>query len=94
MLKPGVEVAEGRIWQRLIQPGEATLSPEAAKAWLAVRFGTEDRSRMEALAQRNQEGKLKAKEKRELAEYIRVGDVLGLIHSKARQSLKKANLRA
>jgi hypothetical protein len=78
---------ENNIWQRLIRPDEATLSKEAARSLLAVAFSEKDRTRMNDLAERNQRGELNRNETRELNAFIQVGEVLGLIHSKARQSL-------
>ena len=44
---------------------------------------------MHDLVTKNQDGKLTAKENHELENYRRVSFMLGLMHSKARRSLKK-----
>jgi hypothetical protein len=80
---------EAAIWARLIDPEQATLSAEAAQSILALRFPQNDLSRMHELAVRNGQGKLTPAEKEDLANYIKVGDILALLHSKARQSLTK-----
>ena len=82
---------ETSLWQRLIRPEEGTFSRDAAQSLLRLSFSDKDRNRMIDLAERNQQGLLKRKEKKELEEFIRVGDVLGMIHSKARQSLNRMN---
>jgi hypothetical protein len=64
------------------------LSKQAAESILGLDFSDGDRARMEELAQKNKEGKLSPKERRELARYVKVGDVLSLLHLKARKSLK------
>jgi hypothetical protein len=44
---------------------------------------------MHDLAERNGEGNLSPAEQEELASYIRVANVLALLHAKARRSLAK-----
>ena len=80
---------EGRIWTRLIQPGNGTFQKTAAHAILAVNFDDAEKARMHDLAQRNGEGQLGASEKQELESYIRVANVLAFLHAKARRSLQK-----
>ena len=80
---------EGDIWGRLIQPGNGSFPEEAARAVLSINFSDTDKARMHDLAQRNGEGNLSAPERQELETYIRVADVLALLHAKARRSLKK-----
>jgi hypothetical protein len=79
---------EGKIWTRLIQPGNGTFPKAAAHQILAFSFTDAEKDRMHELAQRNGKGKLSASEKEELASYIRVANVLALLHAKARRSLK------
>jgi hypothetical protein len=87
-MSAGIANCEAAIWARIIQPEDNGLSPDAARALLALRFGDKDLSRMSELAEKNKEGRLSKEERRELASYVRVGDVLSLIHLKARKSLK------
>lgn len=84
---------EGTIWRRLIRPEQNTLSAAVARALLRISFSESDRARMEDLAQRNQRGQLSRGEQKELRSFVKVGDVLGILHSKARQALKKGNGR-
>jgi hypothetical protein len=56
---------------------------------LTVGFSEADQARMRELAARNQDGALSSKEKEELLGYARAGCLLGILQSKARQSLKK-----
>jgi hypothetical protein len=62
---------------------------DAARALLSLSFGEADKERMRALAERNNEGKLSETEREELENYVKVGDILSLIHLKAKKSLKK-----
>jgi uncharacterized protein YnzC (UPF0291/DUF896 family) len=81
--------SDAAILSRLIRPEDDTLSPSAAEGWLAVGFEQSDLDRMNELATMNQDAKLAAEEKHELESYRRVSFLLDLMHSKARQSLKK-----
>jgi uncharacterized protein YnzC (UPF0291/DUF896 family) len=82
---------ETEIWGRLIDLQEPGLSPEAARAFLALKFKEADRDRMNRLASRARAGRLTDSERVELQEYLRAGDVLALMKSKARQSLRRNN---
>lgn len=80
--------SEMAILRRVIDPERPFLSKEAARAILRLRFSSTDRARMNQLAARNRSGKLKPTEVQELDNYIRVGQTLGILQSKARQTLK------
>lgn len=80
---------EEAIWSRLIQPRNGTLPPGAARGILAINFSNEDQDRMHELAQKNGEGQLLPAEREELHTYIKVADVLALLHAKAKRSLAK-----
>jgi hypothetical protein len=85
-----LETNEAAILNRVIKPGENTLSPAGARAILKLDFEESDRERMHELAVKNQEGKLTAQEQAELQGYLHVGLLLDLMRSKARLSLKRA----
>lgn len=82
-------IGEAAIWARLIDPEKNGLSPEAARSLLAITFSVEDKARMGELAEKNGAGRLTAEERQELESYVKVGDVLSLLHLKARKSLPK-----
>jgi hypothetical protein len=82
---------EGAIWARVLQPAGETLSPEAARSILSLDFTQEDKGRMHDLAAKARAGSLTAAEQEDLRNYERVGNLLALIKSKARQRLKKAS---
>jgi hypothetical protein len=88
MLKTKGSAAEVAIWTRIIEPEKNRLSRQAARSLLEFTFSERDKARMNELAQRNREGLLTADERQELEGYVKVGDVLSLIHLKARKSLK------
>ncbi len=87
-MQPGATItSEADIWARIIAPEKNGLSPEAARSLLELGFSERDRDRMNELARKNQEGLLDDAERQELEGYVKVGDVLSLLHLKARKSL-------
>lgn len=81
---------ETALWGRLLDPVSTALSPEAARYLLNLRFPQSDLDRMQELAEKAREGTLTLEEHIEMDNYERVGHVLSLMKSKARQSLKQA----
>ena len=80
--------SEMGILRRVIDPDQPFLSSDAARAILRLRFCTDDRKRMTQLAAKNRAGTLKPAEEIELNNFIRVGQTLGILQSKARRSLQ------
>lgn len=78
------------IFRRLIDGPGTSFSAAEAEAILKIGFGGDDEKRMARLAARNNAGKLTPKERAELESYVRVGDVLGLLKSRARTVLRNA----
>ena len=76
------------ILRRIVDPEQPFLSTEAAQAILRLDFSAADRARMNALAAKNREGKITFGDEQELNNYIRVGQTLGILQSKARRSLR------
>jgi hypothetical protein len=81
--------SEAVIWSRVIEPDNNGLSPDAARSILALTFSERDKARMNELAEKNQEGLLTPEERAELEGYVKVGDVLLLLHLKAQKSLRR-----
>src|SRR5438105_461407 len=82
------QTSEMAILRRVVEAEELFESTEAARAILRLRFGERDLARINRLAAKNRAGKLKPEEEEELNNYIRVGQTLGILQSKARRSLK------
>jgi hypothetical protein len=80
--------SEAAIWAKVIAPEKEGLSPEAARSILRLKFDAEAKARMNELARKNQDGLLSPEERQELEGYVKVGDVLSLLHLKARKSLQ------
>jgi hypothetical protein len=79
---------EAAIWRRLVEGDQLCFTPAAAKAILAVGFAPADQERMRQLMARSKEGNLTAEEQAEIDAFSQVGSVLGILKSKARQSLE------
>jgi hypothetical protein len=67
-----------------------SLSSETARKLLQFRFEAANHDRVNVLSEKAQKGALTSDEQDELDEYIRVGTLLGILQSKARQALRKA----
>jgi hypothetical protein len=78
---------ESEILEQVIQCDSAGLSPEAAQALLRLRFNSAAVARINELAEKNREGTIAPSERALLERYVRVGNFLNLIHSKARCAL-------
>ena len=79
---------DAEILTRLILPERATMSHDAAREILKLSFSETDRLRMSELAAKAREGSLSLDEQAETAGYERISSFLGLLKSKARQSLQ------
>ena len=79
---------EAAILVRLLGPSQMMLSPEAAEAILAIGFSQADNDRMQELAAKARAGILNQEEQDEVEAYGRVGSLISMLKSSARQSLK------
>lgn len=75
---------------RMIEPEKADMPPEVARYVLALAFRPADLDRMDELAGKSRDGLLNEDESDELDDYLRVSDLLALMQSKARRSLRNA----
>jgi hypothetical protein len=73
---------------------QGDLSAAAARALLKFGFSGHDHARMEELSTKARSGTLTPSEQDELDTFERLGCVLDILHSKARQVLKKKPQRA
>jgi hypothetical protein len=80
--------SEAAIFSRVLEPEKPMLSHDAARSILALDFTTADRERMNTLAAKARAGELTDDENEELDNYVRVGDLLAIMQSKARRSLR------
>jgi hypothetical protein len=78
---------DAEILTRVILPESPTMSPEAAREVLKLKFTATDQQRMTDLAAKARAGTLSVEEQCEAAGFERVSSLLGLLKSKARRSL-------
>ncbi|MEX2119612.1 MAG: hypothetical protein WD847_08455 [Pirellulales bacterium] len=83
------QTSEAAIFARLWEAGEDGLSVELARHVLKIRFPEPDRARMHELAEQNQQRRLSPHEQEELDNFVKVGDLLAILQSKARKLLKQ-----
>lgn len=88
------ETSAVTIFGRLLSNGGKRLSPALARHILSLGFSAADKARMHELATRNQQGVITPQEHDELMNYVQAGCLLGVLQSKARQSLKKTRKKA
>jgi hypothetical protein len=79
---------EAMILERVIVPDAGDLPPDLARYLLRLEFTPADHARIAALSAGVQESALSADEAAELDEYLWVNDLLALLQSKARRSLR------
>ena len=85
--------SEAAIFARIWDAAGGGLTPELARHVLRLGFSEQDKARMHELAVKNQEGRI-SEELQELDNYIKVGDLLAIMQSKARVRLKKSSTDA
>jgi hypothetical protein len=76
------------LFSKLFDPDRIDMTPEAAECLLRVAFDQADRDRVHVLVQKNSRGELTPEEDQELESYILAGDLLTILHLKARAALK------
>src|SRR5438128_7182612 len=81
--------SQAAIFLRLWETEDGKLPRSLARIILKLGFRKNDKARMHELAVKNQEGRIAPSELEELDNYIQAGDLLALLQSKARSSLKK-----
>jgi hypothetical protein len=74
---------------RVLQAHASSFTPEAARSILLLKFDQIDLDRMNVIAEKNRLGVLREAEQQELQNYLLVGHLLDLLHSKARLALKQ-----
>jgi hypothetical protein len=72
-----------------LQPEKPNVSPATARSILQLDFNAEDRARINLLAEKARRGGLSQLENAELETSINVGQLLAVMQSKARRSLRQ-----
>jgi hypothetical protein len=84
-----ISLTEAAILDKVVSPGVADLSAEAARGLLALRFDGATTRSIRTLLARNNRGSITAEERLDLEKYLRVGQFLDLVHAKALLSLQE-----
>jgi hypothetical protein len=79
---------ESAILSRIIEPNQPAMPVPVARLILEWRFTDDDQRRMHTLLEKAKDGTLTRSEKAEAETYERVGNLLSIMKSKARRSLK------
>ncbi|MBI3462772.1 MAG: hypothetical protein HY000_06890 [Planctomycetes bacterium] len=77
------------VWLRILHPDEQ-MSPRVARAILGLNFSKNDVTRMRELSAKARAGTLTPEEDAEMDNFERVGSMLSILKSKARQVLKRS----
>lgn len=80
-------LTEGEILERIVAKGQVALSAGAARSLLELRFPARETARIRSLLRRNNSGTITANERIALDKYLRIGQLLDLIHARARLAL-------
>jgi len=70
---------------RILEPVGRCLTPEVARALVALRTDPETQARIDELAEKSTEGELTAAEREEYETYVSAIDFLGTLQAKARR---------
>ncbi len=89
MLRLAANDRDALLLAHILGNGQAELPVGVARYLLQRKFNSSEKERMHDLAARNQANALSESEREELFAYARVGTVLGILKSKARQALKE-----
>jgi hypothetical protein len=81
--------SQAAIFARLWEMKDGRLPRALARHVLKLRFPEPDKARMHELATKNQQERISPAEREELDNFILVGDLLALLQSKARKSLRQ-----
>src|SRR5438067_2777350 len=77
------------IWKRVMAPGLDDLKPAVARALLEMKFNDRDLKRIHYLSGLARRGALSEAQAYELDVYLNLGNMLGILHSKARVALRR-----
>lgn len=84
-------MSSSTLLERMVDPIGKALTPDAARAILAVRADDETQDRIDRLADRCTEGSLNPEERAEYQEFVSLFNLLALLQSRARSVLQANN---
>lgn len=77
------------ILERLLDPLTRCLTPESARALVALRADAVAQARIAELAEKCNQGQLGPEERREYETYVQVGNLVAILQAKARLLLRE-----
>jgi hypothetical protein len=80
------------VLEQLVELDAKSISPATARKFLDLAFTPAHQQQVDALLQKAREGSLTPAERADLDEFIRVADLLAILHSRARQALAHADV--
>ena len=83
-------LTEADILSEIVAPDRPDLSPESARSILELKFTEKATLRIRELLDKKNKGTISAEESSQLDKYLRVGQFLDLMQSKARLSLRQS----
>jgi hypothetical protein len=83
-----MSITEAGILEKVVAPREGDLSPEAARGLLSLKFDRDTTQTIRKLLRQNNRGTITAEDRMALEKFLRVGQLLDLLHAKARLSLQ------
>lgn len=83
-------ITEGEILEKVVSPKMADLTPSVARSLLSFKFDKQTTACIRQLLRKNNRGAISAEERLALERYLRVGQLLDLLHAKVRCSLQAA----
>jgi hypothetical protein len=83
------QLTDDDILDRIVSADEPSLSPDAARSFLRLKFPAKDTACIRQLLRKNNTGTIDADERIALEKYLRVGQFLDLLDARARVALAK-----
>ena len=80
------------VLERLLDPISRCLTPESARALVALRADAVAQARIVELAEKCSEGQIDPEERREYETYVHVGNVVAILQAKARLLLRQEHI--
>ncbi len=87
--RPSLPAHEVTILEHLIGPGRGNLPKSLARYILTLKFRPVEIDRINVLSAKAREGTLSQRESDQLDSYLRIGNLVSMMKSKARRSLKE-----
>jgi hypothetical protein len=75
--------------ERFLDPVSELLTPEIARQWLNFKYDAATQSHLAELAEKANEGSLTEAEREQYAQYVEIGDLIGILQARAHGVLNR-----